>query len=91
MTDPPAGAPDIRSDTGTDRVLVAGEHAAQAPKDGAEDGAAAAAARGRRRLEALGETLPVESTDETGIGWSEPATGSARDDEIRREVPPHHG
>lgn len=87
MTDPPAGAPDIRSDTGTDRVPGAGEHAARAP----EDGAAAAADRGRRRLEALGETLPVESTDETGIGWSEPATGSARDDEICREVPPHHG
>ncbi|MBA2738984.1 MAG: hypothetical protein M3386_01505 [Actinomycetota bacterium] len=50
-----------------------------------------AAAQRRRRLEALGETLAVGSSDETGDGWSECPPEAGRDDEIRREVPPHHG
>jgi len=50
----------------------------------------AAALRRRRRLALLGDTVPVASTDETGPGWSEPAS-SSRDEELRRDVPPHHG
>ncbi len=48
------------------------------------------AARRRRRLAALGGTPGTASSDETGLGWSEPAARDG-DDDIRHEVPPHHG
>ena len=52
-----------------------------------------AASRRRRRLAALGDTTSERSADDRDSGWSErDATGTtARDDELRREVPPHHG
>ncbi len=52
-----------------------------------------AANRRRRRLAALGDTSSERSADDRDDGWSErDATGrTARDDELRREVPPHHG
>ncbi|MBA2508455.1 MAG: hypothetical protein H0V32_07110 [Nocardioidaceae bacterium] len=47
--------------------------------------------RRRQRLAALGETLATSSSDERATGWSElPADGSG-DDELMRDVPPHHG
>lgn len=53
-------------------------------------GPADAAARRRRALELLGELEPSTTSDETGEGWGERPDRS-RDDELRRDVPPHHG
>ncbi len=47
--------------------------------------------RRRRRLQALGETLATASADETAAGWSEDAEETRRDDDLRRNIPPHHG
>lgn len=47
-------------------------------------------ARVRRALELMGELEPTTTRDETGEGWGEQAAGS-RDDDLRRDVPPHHG
>ena len=44
----------------------------------------------RRRAELLGELLPDTTSDETDEGWNE-KDGDTRDDEMRRDVPPHHG
>ena len=44
----------------------------------------------RRRAELLGELLPDTTSDETDEGWNE-KDGDMRDDEMRRDVPPHHG
>jgi len=44
----------------------------------------------RRRAELLGELLPDTTSDETDEGWNE-KEGDTRDDEMRRDVPPHHG
>lgn len=46
--------------------------------------------RRRRAAKLLGGLLPDQTSDETAEGWGDggPAT---RDDEIRRDVPPHHG
>jgi hypothetical protein len=38
----------------------------------------------------MGELLPQVTGDETGESWGE-AAGDDRDEELRREVPPHHG
>ena len=54
------------------------------PRDGAER------ERRRRAEQALGELLPDSTTDETDEGWSE-KNGESRDDDLRRDVPPHHG
>lgn len=51
-------------------------------------------ARRRRRLDALGDTSLGRSTDDTDEGWSYRDGDDAepdREDELRREVPPHHG
>jgi hypothetical protein len=51
-------------------------------------------ARRRRAAELLGDLEPRVSRDETDEGWNEAgwdAAGTARDDELRRDVPPHHG
>ncbi len=54
------------------------------PADGAEK-----ARRWRRAERLLGELLPEQTSDETGDGWGD---GSAsRDEELKRDVPPHHG
>ncbi|MFL6089726.1 MAG: hypothetical protein ACJ71Z_06265 [Aeromicrobium sp.] len=47
------------------------------------------AARRRRAERLLGNLLPEQTSDESGDSWGERADG--RDDEIRRDVPPHHG
>ena len=51
------------------------------------------AARRRRRLAALGDISAERSADDSDDGWSERggAGTSDRDDELRRDVPPHHG
>lgn len=43
----------------------------------------------RRRAERLGKLLPDTTGDETDEGWNE--EDDTRDDEMRRDVPPHHG
>lgn len=43
----------------------------------------------RRRAERLGKVLPDTTGDETDEGWNE--EDDTRDDEMRRDVPPHHG
>lgn len=45
--------------------------------------------RRRRAAAALGELLPDQTRDESADGWSEHE--SERDEELRRDVPPHHG
>jgi hypothetical protein len=44
--------------------------------------------QGRRRAEVFGDVLPDQTSDERDL---EHAPGDGRDDELRREVPPHHG
>jgi len=46
--------------------------------------------RRRRAERMLGDLLPDTTGDETDEGWSE-KDGDSRDDEMRRDVPPHHG
>ena len=46
--------------------------------------------RRRKAEELLGDLMPDTTRDETDEGWSEQKGGS-RDDELRRDVPPHHG
>lgn len=46
--------------------------------------------RRRRAERLLGGLLPDATSDETDEGWSE-KEGDTRDDEMRRDVPPHHG
>jgi hypothetical protein len=43
----------------------------------------------RRRASKLGDLLPDTTSDESDEGWNE--EGDTRDDEMRRDVPPHHG
>ena len=47
--------------------------------------------RRRRAERLLGELLPDTTTDESDEGWSEPGDGDRRDEDIKRDVPPHHG
>lgn len=47
-------------------------------------------ARLRRAAMLLGDLEPGTTRDETAEGWGERAS-SSRDDELRRDVPPHHG
>jgi hypothetical protein len=46
-------------------------------------------ARRRRAAEALGDLLPDQTRDESGDSWGE--RESDRDEQLRRDVPPHHG
>lgn len=55
-----------------------------------EDEAASSKARRRRAEQLLGDLLPETTRDETDEGWNE-QKGDTRDDEMRRDVPPHHG
>jgi hypothetical protein len=57
-----------------------------------EDHAQDAAERKKRRRRAakLGDLLPDTTSDESDEGWNE-KEGDTRDDEMRRDVPPHHG
>jgi hypothetical protein len=56
----------------------------------APDAGAVERARRRRAAELLGDLLPTTTSDETDEGWGEKA-GTSRDDELLRDVPPHHG
>jgi hypothetical protein len=47
-------------------------------------------ARRRRAERLLGDRVPDQTDDETDEGWSETDEHS-RDDDLRRDVPPHHG
>ena len=51
---------------------------------------AAQRARRERAARLLGDLLPGTTRDETAEGWGE-REGKSRDDELRRDVPPHHG
>ena len=46
--------------------------------------------RRRRAAELLGDLMPETTSDETDEGWGD-RTGPSRDDELLRDVPPHHG
>lgn len=46
--------------------------------------------RRRRAAELLGDLEPQVTSDETAEGWNEKG-GTSRDQEILRDVPPHHG
>jgi hypothetical protein len=65
------------------------------PQDGSAEPADDPAARARRRrLDALGDVSLERSGDDTDEGWSDgdvPDADPDREDELRREVPPHHG
>ena len=50
-----------------------------------------ARARRRRAERLLGNLLPDQTTDETADAWGDREGAGSRDDEIRRDVPPHHG
>lgn len=55
------------------------------------DRSEAAEAKRRREVEKLlGDVIPDLAADDTDDGWNEPDRAS-RDDELRRDVPPHHG
>ncbi len=47
-------------------------------------------ARRRRAAALLGDLIPVKSTDQTDEGWNEEG-GTSRDEQLLRDVPPHHG
>lgn len=47
--------------------------------------------RHERAERLLGDLLPTTTRDETSEGWSDESGGTSRDDELRRDVPPHHG
>jgi hypothetical protein len=47
-------------------------------------------ARRRRAARTLGDLLPETTGDESDEGWGE-REDSTRDDDLRRDVPPHHG
>jgi hypothetical protein len=46
--------------------------------------------RRRRAAELLGDLEPRVSRDESPEGWNEDG-GTSREDELLRDVPPHHG
>lgn len=47
-------------------------------------------ARLKRTAELLGDILPTTTRDETSEGWNE-NSGTSREEEFLRDVPPHHG
>lgn len=60
--------------------------------DETSQAARTAASRRRERAERLlGNLLPETTNDEHGPGWGSDEGGTSRDDELRRNVPPHHG
>jgi hypothetical protein len=48
-------------------------------------------ARRRRAERLLGGLLPDQTQDESADAWGDSEGTASRDDEIRRDVPPHHG
>ena len=47
-------------------------------------------ARRRRAARLMGDILPSTTSDDTDEGWGE-RPASSREDELLRDVPPHHG
>lgn len=64
------------------------------PSDGGTPGEGAREARARvRRKQAadtLGDLLPDQTRDDSAAAWGE-RDDSAREEELLRDVPPHHG
>jgi len=58
--------------------------------EAAEETAAEKKARLKRAAELLGDIMPTTTRDETSEGWNE-KSGTSREDEFLRDVPPHHG
>jgi hypothetical protein len=61
--------------------------------DKREAAAREATERARRRARIFGDVLPDQTNDDcdgSASDWSD-RDGSDRDEEIRRDVPPHHG
>ena len=58
--------------------------------DAAEETKAEKNARLKRAAELLGDLVPTTTRDETSEGWSE-RSGTSREEELLRDVPPHHG
>jgi hypothetical protein len=56
----------------------------------AAEGAEEKKARLKRAAELLGDILPTTTRDETPEGWNE-KSGTSREEEFLRDVPPHHG
>jgi len=59
-----------------------------------ESSQAESAVERARRLRAerlLGGLLPDQTKDESGDAWGERDGADSRDDELKRDVPPHHG
>ena len=52
---------------------------------------AAERARRKRAERLLGGLLPDQTQDESAEGWGDREGTGSRDDEIKRDVPPHHG
>ncbi|HKY58851.1 MAG TPA: hypothetical protein VJL80_12495 [Aeromicrobium sp.] len=52
---------------------------------------AAEQARRRRAERLLGGLLPDQTTDESAEAWGDRENAGSRDDEMLRDVPPHHG
>lgn len=48
-------------------------------------------ARRRRAERLLGGLLPDQTRDESADAWGDRESTVSRDEEIRRDVPPHHG
>jgi len=48
-------------------------------------------ARRRRAERLLGALLPDQTQDESAEAWGDREGTTSRDDEIQRDVPPHHG
>ena len=46
--------------------------------------------RRRRAVELLGDVLPAVTEDDKPEGWNE-QNPTSRDEELLRDVPPHHG
>ena len=44
-----------------------------------------------RAARLLGDLMPSTTRDESPEGWGDDAKGTSRDDELLRDVPPHHG
>jgi len=48
-------------------------------------------ARRRRAERLLGGLLPDQTQDESADAWGDKDRTEAREEELRRDVPPHHG
>lgn len=48
-------------------------------------------ARIARAERLLGNLLPTSGEDASALDWGEERESRSRDDELRRDLPPHHG